>query len=200
MFVPRFFRFFALAALGALAAMPILAPASHAQIPGLTAPATQAAPTPPPDPLKRDSPRSTILGFIRAAGEERYPVAIQYFQPIDGRRRGAIEEDQELAEQLFAILSLKYSGTFDGVSNDPNGRLDDGLSPDLESIGGFTGFGADFPITLARIEDDQGRKLWFISRKTLEQVPHAYDSLEFPQIEKFIPKALVEHRLLAMPL
>jgi MscS family membrane protein len=195
MFARRFLLSLILAALAVLTAQP-----SCAQIPGLTSPAAPAASAAPADPLKRDTPRSTILGFIRAAGEERYNVAIQYFQPAAGHRRVSPEDDQELAEQLFAILSLKYTGTFDGVSNDPNGRLDDGLAPDQEIVGGFAGFGDDFPITLVRLEDDQGRKLWYISRKTLDQVPHVYDSLEYPQIEKYIPKFLVEHRLLAMPL
>jgi MscS family membrane protein len=52
---------------------------------------------------------------------------------------------------------------------------------------------------LVRREDEQGRKLWYISRTTLDQVPEVYESLEFPELEKKIPKTLVAHRFLFMP-
>ena len=176
----------------------------RAQIPGLTstpAPApVSTQPGVPPDPLKRETPRSTMLGFIKAAGEERYSVAVEYFEPVISRRHPAVEDEEELAAQFFSVLSRNLTGPLDFISNDPLGRLDDSLPPNEEKIGGTPGVSEDFPIYLVRIEDEQGRKLWYISRKTLEQVPRAYDALQFPTIEKRLPKVLVEQRLLAMPL
>jgi MscS family membrane protein len=178
------------------------APGIRAQIPGVTTPVTNSASKEPsalPDPLKRETPRGCILGFIRAAGEDSYKVAAEYFQPVQTRHRIA-EDDEELASQLFSILSLKFNGPLDSISNDPNGRTDDGLPTDQEKIGGVKGLSEDFPTYLVRIEDEQGRKLWYISRKTLDQVPHTYDSLQFPAIEKHIPQEFKESRFLAMPL
>jgi MscS family membrane protein len=174
---------------------------ASAQIPGLSPPSTAAAqPASPPDPLKRETPRGCVLGFIKAAGEERYNVAVQYFQPSTARRRPSLEDEEELASQLFAVLSLKFTGPLDFISNDPLGHLDDDLPPDQEKIGGFRGVSEDFPLYLVRAEDDQGRKLWYISRKTLDQVPKVYETLEFPVLQKNIPQALVENRFMAMPL
>lgn len=177
------------------------APGIRGQIPGITAPPSNSAkePATPPDPLRRETPRGCILGFIKAAGEDRVKTAAQYFQPVQGRHRVA-EDDEELAAQLFGILSLKYNGPLDSISNDPNGRSDDGLPGDQEKIGGTKELSPDFPIYLVHLDDEQGRKLWYISRKTLDQVPHEYDSLQFPAIEKHVPKALKESRFLAMPL
>ena len=83
------------------------APPIRAQIPGLTSSPSSAPqqPTVSPDPLKRETPRGTILGFIKAAGEERYPVAIQYFQPVAGRHRSSVEDEEELAARLQAAKS-----------------------------------------------------------------------------------------------
>ena len=199
MFSNRYTIAFLLVALCAVLVTPI-----HAQLPGLTSSSSPSTAPPtsavPPDPLKRETPRGTILGFIKAAGEERYPVAIQYFQPVLNRRRFSREADEELAPQLFEVLSRKFTGPLDFISNDPLGRLDDGLPADEEKIGGYSRSSQDFPIYLVRLEDEQGRKLWYISRKTLDKVPEAYDSLTFPELEKSIPKPLIEHRLLAMPL
>lgn len=172
------------------------------QIPGLTTSTTSSTEqgAVPPDPLKRETPRGSILGFIKAAGEERYDVAIQYFQPSTARHRPSLEDEEELASQLFTALSVKFSGPLDFVSNSPLGRLDDGLPPNEERIGGIRGQSEDFPVDLIRIENEQGQKLWYISRKTLDKVPELYESLEYPALEKQIPKTLVQKRFLAMPL
>jgi len=174
----------------------------NAQIPSVLSPAasTPSQPAVPPDPLKRETPKGCLLGFIKAAGEERYNLAMQYFQPSTARRRPSIGEEEELASQLFTILSLKFSGTLDFVSNDALGRLDDGLPPDQEQIGVVRGQSEDLPILLVRADDEQGRKLWYISRKTLGGVPEVFDNLQFPVLEKNIPQTLVSNRFMAMPL
>jgi MscS family membrane protein len=187
----------------ALSAVFVLCPAAFAQIPGLTPAA--ASPTTPqpvdaPDPLGRDNPRGCILGFIRAAQEERFSLAVQYFQSTSGRRRHTSEDEQELATQLLAILNQRFAGPLDFMSRDPLGRLDDGLPPNQEKVGGTLGTTEQFPIYLVRIEDEQGRKLWYIARASLDQVPEMYESLVFPELEKQVPKTLVTHRFLSMPL
>jgi MscS family membrane protein len=177
---------------------------AFSQIPGLTsnspAPAVKQAPAVPPDPLGRETPRGAVLGFIKAAQDERYKVAIEYFQPPPNRRHYSEEDDEELAAQLLTIFNQMYAGVLDVMSKDPNGRLDDGLPPDEEKVSGAIGTSEKFPILLVRMEDDQGRKLWYFSRASLGHVPQIYGSLTFPGIEKQIPETLVTHRLLSMPL
>jgi len=175
---------------------------SRAQIPGLGAAAQNNSasqqPQVAPDALGRETPRGCLIGFIKAAQEEKYALAVQYFQPLPARRHESEENEETLAEQLLAILNQKFSGQLDFVSRDPQGRLDDGLPPNQEKIGG--GSDSSFSILLIRIEDEQGRKLWYISRSTLNVVPEVYDSLTFPEIENHVPAYLVRHRLLAVPL
>jgi MscS family membrane protein len=180
---------------------PLADPLVCAQLSSLTPAASPAAqPGTPTDFLKRDTPRGCILGFIKAAGEEHYEVAIQYFQPATGgRHHPSVEDEEELASQLFTVLSVKFSGPLDFISNSPEGRLDDGLPSNQEEIGGIRGLSEDFPLDLIRIEDESGRKLWYISRKTLDKVPQVYETLQYPSIEKYIPKSLIENRFLAMP-
>jgi MscS family membrane protein len=181
--------------------------AAFSQIPGLTlaqsapaAPAKAAEPGIPPDSLGRETPRGTLLGFIKAAQDERYNVATQYFQPTPGRRRHTEEDDEELAEQLLAILNQKFAGALDLASRDPLGRLDDALPPDQEKVSSAIPFNEKYPLLLVRQEDEAGRKLWYFSRASLQHVPEIYDSLTFPGLEKKIPETLVTHRLLSMPL
>jgi MscS family membrane protein len=174
------------------------------QIPGLTATAPVASPAPsvttPPDPLGRETPRGSVFGFVKAAQEERYPVAIEYFQPSTKHKRMSVEEEEQLVTQLLAILNQKFAGPLELLSRDPEGRLDDGLPPDQEKISGTLSSTDKFPIYLIRQEDEHGRKLWYFSWATLEKVPEMYESLVFPVIEKDIPPVLVRNRLLSMPL
>ena len=172
------------------------------QIPGLTPTQSAAAPAQPATPadaLGRDNPRGCILGFIKAAQDEKYNIAEQYFEPLSRQRRGSEEEEKELVNRLLTILNQKFAGALDFVSRDPLGHLDDGLPPDQEQISGVFGGVQPFPIMLVRREDEQGHKIWLFSRLTLDQVPEFYDSLQFPEFEKKIPKTLVTHRLLSMP-
>lgn len=179
----------------------LIAGNAAAQIPGLTSsPAATTAQqnTVPPDPLGRETPRGCVIGFIKAAQEEKYELATDYFEPFKTRRHPSQEDENELAVQLLAIFNQKFGGPLEMVSRDPQGRLDDGLPPDQERVS--NGLGTDsFPIILVRIEDAEGRKIWYFSRATLEKVPTFYDSLTFPEMEKHIPDYLVQHRLLSMP-
>jgi len=178
--------------------------AAFPQLPSLITPqpavAAPSTPTVPPDPLGRETPRGTLLGFIKTAQEEKYAVAIEYFQPSAGRRRRSEQDDEELAAQLLTIFNQKFAGALELTSRDPLGRLDDGLPPDQEKITGALGVSDKYPVQLVRLEDEQGRKLWYFSRTTLDHVPEFYDSLTYPEIEKQIPETLVKHRLLFMPL
>lgn len=173
---------------------------ANAQI-GQHTPAAATAPSAatPSDPLElgRETPRGTVIGFIRAAQSENYDIAVQYFEP---RRRAGVEPEQELAKELFAILNARFRGSLDSITNDPMGRQEGGPPRDQVIVGGTGGLSESFPLYLVHTEVARGAKVWLISRQTLDLVPEVYDSLRFPQLEKRLPKFLVKTRLLGMPL
>jgi len=162
-------------------------------------PATAPQPATLADPLGRETPRGTLIGFIRAAQDES-ERAIEYFQPSPSSHRKTQAEEQELASQLFTVLNARFpASALSSISSDPDTRGDDSLSRDQIRIGGTRGLSESFPITLVRLPDAHGAKLWLISRQTLDQVPEVYDSLRFPRLAKNLPAYLVKNRLLGMP-
>ncbi len=164
-----------------------------------TAKPASSQPANPTDPLGRDTPRGTLVGFVHAAQDES-ERAIEYFQPSPKGRRQTPAEEQELATQLFTVLNAKFPASALGsISNDPDGRGDDQQPRDEIKVGGTRGLSEAFPITLVRLQDPRGARLWYISRQTLDQVPDVYDSLRFPRLEKDLPNYLVRNRLLGMP-
>src|SRR6266436_534667 len=183
-----------------LLALSVVCPALVRAQSGQHAPAasTSSPASPPTDPLElgRETPRGTVIGFIRAAQSENYGVAVQYFEG----RRASVEREEELARELLAILNARFVGSLDSITNDPTGRQDGGPPGDRVVVGGTRGLSESFPLYLVRMEVPRGAKVWLISRQTLDQVPEVYDSLRFPQLEKRLPKFLVKTRPLEMPL
>jgi MscS family membrane protein len=176
--------------------------AVDAQIPGLSSNTGNAAKAPASaDPLGRETPRGTVMGFLTAAQDENYAVAAQYFQPPTGRRHPNPSEDRDLAVQLVAVINQKIrASSLDSLSRDSAGRLDDGLPPNQEVLSGVSEGASSFSVELLRLDDEHGNKLWYIARKTLDTVPETFDSLQFSGIGKKLPATLTKHRILSMPL
>lgn len=173
----------------------------HKLLPAQVAPPLSSAKSPSqPDLLGRETPHGTVIGFIRAAQDENYSSAIEYFEPASGRHRVPPDEEQELAAQLLAVLNQKFvASSLNDISQDPQGRLDDGLPANQERVRPRSESDT-FSLDLVREEDVHGNLVWYISRRTLEEVPQEYDSLRFPRIEKSLPRFLVEQRPLSVPL
>jgi MscS family membrane protein len=175
-----------------------IAPVVHAQI-MQRAPAVTPSAAAPSDPLElsRETPRGTVIGFVRAAQSENYDVAVQYFEP---RRRTNVEPDRDLAQELLAILNTRFRGSLEAITNDPMGRQENEPPRDQIVVGVTRGLSESFPLYLVHEEVGRGAKVWLISRQTLDQVPEVYDSLRFAQLEKRLPKFLVKTHFLGMPL
>src|SRR5258708_20923135 len=94
------------------------APIARAQITQHAPAPTPSTPSPaaPSDPLElgRETPRGTVIGFVRAAQAENYDVAVQYFEP---RRRTNVEPEREFAQQLLAILNTRFRGSLEAITN-----------------------------------------------------------------------------------
>ncbi len=132
--------------------------------------AEEAAPA-PEDLFARETPRSTITALIRALAERDYALAANYFA-LDDAARGA-----RLARALQA--SLDEGGKlmpFADLSNDPTGRVEDGLPPDAERVG-VLGQEEKAPILLTRSDGPQGLQVWRISSETVEDLQSRIDEV-----------------------
>jgi MscS family membrane protein len=182
----------------------LLAAAAYPQIPGVPSSASAASQpakeATPADPLGRETPRGTVIGFLHAAQDENYSLAAEYFQPPTGRHHPKPDEEQDLAEQLLVVINNKIlASSLDSLSKDPQGRLDDGLPADQEVLAGIHETSGTFSIGLVRVIDDRGNKIWLFSRKSLDTIPETYDSLQFAGVERKLPALLTKNRILSMP-
>jgi MscS family membrane protein len=183
-----------------LAAVLLLAPGwlplVWGQSPGPPAKAAAAAQAAPEDPLGRESPRATVLGFIKAAGADNYERAAQY---LDARRTPKAAE--EMALQLKVILDRRLSAAdIDLLSAKPDGNLDDDLPHNLERVGEVKGNGGSVEILLERVTRGGGPPIWLFAAKTLKAVPALYDEIRPFWFERHMPREVREFRILDLPL
>ena len=168
---------------------------AFAQVPGASStqsapPAEQAA-----DPLGRDTPSGTILGFNMAVRRGDFVSAKLYMQ-IAPAQRGAADT---LARELNELIDRYFAQPMSALSTARSGHANDGLPLDRERVA-LTVDGQLFDLTLVRVSDPQAGLVWLISSESLAQVPLVHRSAQAPWLERMMPESLLNARLFGMSL
>ncbi len=78
-----------------------------------------------------------------------------------------------MASQLKAVFDRELRVDLNQINNTPEGRVDDGLAPNMELIGLVDSPSGPVPVELVRTEDGNNRKIWLFSASTVRQNPGA---------------------------
>jgi len=148
------------------------------------------------DPLGRNSPSGTVLGFLQAEQDGNEKAAADYLQMSSARRQS---QGPELAGKLKVLMDRAFVGRLSRISTTPEGNPDFGVS-DQQTIGTFSFADTDVPVVLVRVTDPNSGKIWLFSADTLSKVPELYENVETHQVETKLPQILVRHDLFGMPL
>jgi MscS family membrane protein len=165
-------------------------------VPGLLKPGTQTAAPASADPLGRDTPSGTVLGFLQAAQDGNEKAAADYLQMSAARRQSL---GPDTAAKLKVLMDRAFVGSIRRISTRSEGNLEDGTA-DQQTIGNFSTPDADVPVVLVRVTDPTAGKIWLFSADTLSKVPELYDNVEAHQVENKLPQSLVRNAPLGMPL
>jgi MscS family membrane protein len=145
---------------------------SPAQLPKLALTEPKAEPAAPPlDPLGRQTPRSSLINFMKYETSGDYETAARFLQLPPG------ESLAELTNE-FRMLYPNFKGSINLVSDDPNGSVEAGLPVGQTRAGVVTVDGVSADVILVRVDDPAVGKIWLISRATLESIPKLYARLE----------------------
>lgn len=148
------------------------------------------------DALGRDTPKGTVIGFIRAARAGDAERAAQY---LDTRRLP--DPVSERVNELRLVLDYgRLEREVEALSSQPEGDLDDDLPPKLERVGTVTGAEAEVEIELERVERKGLTPIWRFTANTLKGVPAVYREIQPAWIEQFLWSPLKEIRYLNTPL
>jgi MscS family membrane protein len=155
-----------------------------------------STPSPTADPLGRNTPSGTVLGFLQAAQSGNSKTAADYLQMSAAHR---LSQGPELAEKLKKLMDTSFVGSLRRIATTPEGSLEYGTA-DQQNIGIFSNGDADVPVILVRVGDPNSGKIWLFSSDTLAKVPELYDNLGARQVESKLPQSLVQNVFLGMPL
>jgi MscS family membrane protein len=154
-----------------------------------TAPAAEkpAQPAAAKDPLGRDTPRQTVLGFLEAGRSNEDQLAAQFLDTELTGQRAAL-----LAHQLFIVLDARLPARLAQITDVPEGSRSNPLRPNQEVIGTIESGSGVVEIVLNRMNGDSGTPIWLFSRGTLGSIPALYQEVTQRQSDRPLSRFLSE--------
>jgi MscS family membrane protein len=150
-----------------------------------TTAAAAQPPEPAKDPLGRETPRGTLLGFMTSARKGNLEAAALH---LDTKLRGQPAVD--LARQLYIVLDTRLPARLNLVSDRPEGSLANPLKPDQDVIGTIVTEDGPLDLVLAHLDRGTAGSVWLFSRATLEAIPAVYDEIDRVAAESYLPRLL----------
>lgn len=179
-----------------LIAFTLITRATNAQLPVVPAPNPPApVKAAEQDPYGRDTPRGCALGFLKAVERSDYSQAAQY---LDVNEPPA--QAQELARELQVVLNHGLNGSIDNLSRSPEGDLKDGLRKNRDRVGFVETESGKLDIYLDRVQRNATPPFWLFSSETLRKIPPAFEEINAPRFDRFIPAPLRNIKLFKLPL
>lgn len=182
-----------LAALLAALSAPLVAQSAITQV---LQPAAASSANPPTDPLGRNTPSNSILGFLKSAQAGDFSIAAQYLQMSPARRQA---DGDAVASKLKFALDHAFTGHLSQY-NQPEGTPQEGVALGRQRLGTMAAGDVDVDLDLIRVSDPSAGKIWLISSDTLAKLPELSDQIEARQVAGKLPVFLVKHQLAGMPL
>jgi MscS family membrane protein len=153
--------------------------AAAQMLPG-TAGNAEQAPAAPVD--IRATPRSSVFSFLQAARDGDYRKAASFLN-LSSR---PASDGPTLARELKAVLDRKLTSDPGLLNDTAEGDPNDGLAPNLESLGSIVVGDRKIEILLGRVTRE-GQAVWLFSPDTVASIPQLYAGLDDRWFERSLP-------------
>ncbi len=152
------------------------------------------------DELQRDTPRSSILGYLQAARSGDYEKAAKY---LDLRNLPDEISDiggEELARQLKVVLDRTLWIEIDGMNDTNDGHSDDNLPSYRDLVGMVSANEKVYEILYQRVPGEGKTFIWKFSNRTVADIPELYDHHGFNRIEEKLEEIFPRGKFLKIDL
>jgi MscS family membrane protein len=168
---------------------------SFSQLPGVPQQTAERQAESSDDPLDRSTPRGTVIGFIKAVGQDDYDTALGY---LDTNQKGDL--GRKLSMELKTVLDQEASIEINELSRRPDGESAVSAHPNRYLAGVITSSSKKVEIWLDRVKRSDDPPIWLFSRETLKQIPELYEDIDaYSGVEHTMPSWL-RVKILWMPL
>ena len=147
------------------------------------------------DSFGRDTPRSTVLGFISALGANDYRLASEYINTSNA------------ADPIKTVRQFKQALDAGGrfhpdlqISNAVQGDLSDQMPPNQERVGSISIDNQKSPLILEKVVSIKGENYWQFSNETLDSVPTLLAYTQPTLIERYTNSDLADKKIFGYPL
>jgi MscS family membrane protein len=106
--------------------------------------------------------------------------------------------DEQLLKALSYVFGRQNIIEVTSLSDNPEGRLDDGLPSYRDQIGTVQLANEDIPVYLQRVPDGKGGRVWKVSNATVARIPDMWEELGYSDAAIKIGKWLPEFRVMGM--
>jgi MscS family membrane protein len=156
-------------------ALALAALAASLAVPGLSAEDFEEGLGAPATPVRRDTPRETVVGYLSAARDGDFATAAHYldlrlFEPGQRAAAGA-----KLARRFKIVLDNTFWVDPQQISDRESGVLDDGLGTAQELLTVLDADGREIPIRLHVVARAGGGHAWLFDRATVAAIDDLYD-------------------------
>lgn len=155
-------------------------------------------PQAPVDEFSRGTPRSSFIGFTRAARIGDFEKAAAYLdlRNLSAPARGM--DAETLARRLKIVLDRAVWIDLHSLSQEPRGFADDGLPSYRDNLGQIEVDGQRFDLWLQRVPRGDGVQIWKISNATVGRVPELYELYGYGVIGEKLVTLMPEWELLGL--
>jgi MscS family membrane protein len=178
---------------------------AHPQTPKeSTATAKPAAEMPkrtgPFDEFDRGVPRSSVLGFFKAARMGDYERAAQYLDLRNLSKGMDPGQGPDLAHKLKIALDRSLWIDQDLLATNPEGQSEDDQPSYRDMVGRIKTPEKTVDILLQRVPRQDGVYIWKFSNRTVAEIPHLYEHFGYGPLEETLSKLFPDVQFLGWQL
>lgn len=127
----------------------------------------------------QSTPLATMLGLRDAIRKKDYETAGEYLDRRYIDDAVGQYSDEALVRALAYVWNRQNINDVTSVSDNPEGKLDDGLPAYRDQIGSVRLQDEKVPIYLQRVPDGKGGRVWKLSNATVARIPDMWDELGY---------------------
>lgn len=154
----------------------------------------------PDDPFGRGTPRSSVQGYLQAAGERNYARAAEFLDLRNLPPGLSESQGPELARQLKIVLDRTLSIDVETLSANPDGEPNDNLPVVRERIGRLSAQEKTYDLLMQRVPRGDGVYIWKVSGLTVADIPELYRQFGYGPLEHVFPAWLFDVSILGVHL
>jgi len=132
------------------------------------------------DNLGRDTPYSSVIGFLLATEKFDYQAAVEYLDLRNLPRAIRDIEGEELARQLDFVIQRGMKIDVQHLSKKVSGQVVDGLPEYRDELGRVVGNDGEQTLYIQRVPGLDDNFIWKISNASIALVPELYEYFSYP--------------------